>query len=328
MASRSSTEAGHLAQAVHRLRSLQEELADRPREERHQRLREELETSMAQIAAPQRRAFMDALLARFPAWEAAPESRLVPVDRSGADGRQSPPLDADQLVNRLVEAMKRMDETRRSRVRERLRAAELLEPREDSATTSSGTFNAAPLSAIRRDLHLKPDARIDTTQLVTLLSKLLAFAEKLDRVAGQTRAEIMGGSSAHAGAELRAACARYISDGPGASKVDLVERIEQSRRLIAALITVQSRITPVAQQIVDRLAPAKIEAIVSRETKGGIGTLLHGKESQFWRKYREVAASLTADDVEREMHREIVKYLEEYAPARPIAAEESSETSA
>ncbi|HRQ74284.1 MAG TPA: hypothetical protein PK098_00015 [Phycisphaerales bacterium] len=328
MASRSSTEAGHLAQAVHRLRLLQEELADRPCEERHQRLREELETTLAHVAAPQRRAFVDALLARFPAWEASPEPRTVAADRSVTDGVKAPPLDADQLVDRLIEAMKRMDESRRARIRERLRAAELIEPREDSATTSSGTFNSAPLSAIRRDLHLKSDARIDTTQLVTLLSKLLAFAEKLDRVAGQTRAEIMGGSSAHAGAELRAACARYLADGPGASKVELVDRIEQSRRLIAALMTVQSRITPVAQQIVDRLAPAKIEGIVARETKGGIGSLLHGKESQFWRKYREVAASLTAEDVERELHREIMKYLEEYAPARAITAEDSSETSA
>src|SRR5690606_16906421 len=127
MGSRSGSDSGQLAQAVSRLRSLQEEIADRPAAERRELLIEELQSAAARVLPPQREAFFEALLSRFPAWDASAASSPAPAAQTEESGSGFGAAPAEAEVDRIVAAMKRMDESRRATICDRLQAEGLID---------------------------------------------------------------------------------------------------------------------------------------------------------------------------------------------------------
>lgn len=297
-----STEISRLAATTaNRLRLVQVDFADADARTRDEYMSETVERALARIVPEKRQEFLAELLERFPSWDSRVEVSLrkgESMDRPITDGREV--QDPNFLVARLISLAPRLPDEEKRVLAERLREAGLVE-------VAGAAWSAGDEQALRKQLKIHGEKALNAAKALDLVSMLVNFAASLDQLVWSAWRHMAPRSEVRRAVPLRGAMAQLITDDKDVSRSQVMQEMEKLRQLIASVISASGQAgRQFAARFLARLLPAEIEAIVNMEGGG----FLVGREAKCWRKYVELADTLSEDAVESEMTEMIASYAE------------------
>ena len=296
-----NSETARLAAATgNRLRLIQIDLADQPEKLRGDCMAEEVERALAKLVPQERRAFLEELMGRFPAWEYHLEAGVQPAQQA-----VQPPTDRKELqdpsflVSKLLELAPSLDDAQRQALIERLREARLV-------PAGAAGWTASSEETVKQKLQSQQE--IDPTRVMEFLAMALTCLCSLDQLIWSTWKEMAPKSvSRRRGAELRRNVGKFLGGDKDVPGVLLNQDMEALRRLIAALVSGISQAgRQFAGKYLARFSPVEIAALANMDSGG----FLVGKEVKCWRKYVELTSQLDEASVEGEVKGVVVDYVE------------------
>ena len=275
---------------------IQSDLADESADMRRDHLRDELDLAVSKMLPEERRAFVDALKDRFPAWDSG--SRVAEQDdpvgvSSPMDRREA--ADPVLLAERLAETAGGLSDRQRESVMAILSRAGLQEEGGRSISSLSDFAEAAGVSDA---------ALIDPERALIVAAQLLAMVDRLDQLAWSTWKQMAKSSDLRRRSPLKQTIARYTA-GEESSSAQVSEDAERVRQLIAALLSSFSQVGSLAYRNVARFSPEEIARFARQDKK-----LLEGLEVACWRKYQELAGSVDQAGIEAEILKGVCGYAE------------------
>jgi hypothetical protein len=298
----SEKETTFVSELVGRLRLVQADTAKSSAQERRELLNEELTRSLKEFPPPNRKRYLEALLARLPSGGFVLEPSVRPA--APAEPVKAPET-FDQLFERFVQAAGALPAEKRQDIARRLSDVGLsAAPRERPA---------AELSKELRDrLGLPPDQEPKMENVVRLCLELVSLFQKFDERALGTMGELSKKSPLlRRRQDFRVSAGQYVVSGNDA--------LEAHVRAVSSLIgsfmaAVLGSGKEFARQYVERFSPDAIEDIVTSE--GGSKIFGPSKGELCWQKYREIAERYVKYDViERELKDCVVKFMEKTVSA-------------
>lgn len=297
-----STEISRLAAATaNRLRLVQVDFAEANAKTRDEYMSETVERALAQIVPEKRQEFLAKLLERFPSWDSRVEVSLrkrESTDRPITDGREV--QDPNFLVARLISLAPLLADEEKRVLAERLREAGLVE-------VAGAAWSAGDEQALRKQLKIRGEKALNASKALDLVSMLVNFAASLDQLIWSAWRHMAPRSEVRRAVPLRTAMAQLITDDKDVSRSQVMQELEKLRQLIASVVSASGQAgRQFAGRFLARLLPAEIESVVNMEGGG----FLVGREVKCWRKYVELADTLSEDAVESEMTEMIASYAE------------------
>ncbi|MEA3366678.1 MAG: hypothetical protein U9R68_01040 [Planctomycetota bacterium] len=295
-------ESNRAAALAHRLRLVQGTVADEEPSAVQQRLSDEIAGALEEVDPPERRAFLMALMERFPTWDALVD---VSAEAEAAEAAPSPPApdeqaleDPDFLVSRLAALIPGLPGDRKNGVAQHLRDAGL----------ALGEPTGWPRDAEQRfrDAILEGDAGpISPARVIDSLRLLLDFVCTLDPVVWHTwqaaaaKAETKASIRQSPGS-VRTVFRRFLRQDETLPSTRPEEELEKLRRVVAALVCAIARGGQhFASRYWNELSPRAIERLVETETPHAFW----GKDRLCWKKYCDVAGHLDENGMEDEVVR-------------------------
>lgn len=177
--------------------------------------------------------------------------------------------------------------------------------------------------SLRRPLTIADGQSVDAASVVALAAITAEFVVSLDQFVWNTWQNMTVDDSARAGSggsaagggqtglkrplPLQQSMAKFVAAQPDApDAAQLRHDLEKLRQLTAAMVAgVVNAGRTFAQKHVERLAPAEIESMVGLSR----GLLVSG-DAQCWRKYQELAGSMDAAGIEKELQAALVAYVQ------------------
>jgi hypothetical protein len=285
MVTDSTTEAAAAASTLAtRMRLVQTSLADEPPDKRRDYLRDELDRALQDVPGDQRAEFLQALRARFPLWSTATPA-AAPPDKSKPT--PSPPS--------LLEQLLALSPAEREALLTRLPEAPDPKP-VGGEETLAGILEAGGVQGER---------------VVPLVIMLIDVVLRVDQFVWDVwSSQIAPSSKIQRQKDLRAQMAAFAAD-EGVSHAELERQLKRLRHLIVTLLpSIAPATQQFAHQYVTRFLPDEIEALAKIEGKRP----WESWELRYWRKYRELAASLSEKGIEKEILGAIAQYAEKMMP--------------
>ena len=295
-----------VAATVNRLRMVLVDFADDSNQTREECLDDVIERSLGEIVPDQRRAFLQDLMERFPAWDARVDVALKKadtVDRSDTDDREL--QDPNFLVARLIQLAPSLSDRDRQVLVERLREAGL----------SSENVDAWPQqerAKLRQMLQLKDESPLELSRALELVCLLGDFASRLDQLVWNTWRAIHPRSARRRAHRLREQMGELIRADADVSRGQVKDDLDRLGGLIAAITSAVRQAGRHASQYIARLSPAEVEHMAEMEGGG----FLVGKEVKCWRKYVELSNALSEDIIESEIREAIARHVESLMKGR------------
>ncbi len=274
-----------------RLRLIHAGFVDGPVDQRRDFLADELERAVDAVAPSQKREFLDALTAQFPAWQSA-----APVDAS-----PPAPSSATELVDQLLGRITEISATDRARL-----AAELQPEMKEAAT---GTFHAE----VWKKFGLATEQTPSNERTWRLLAALIEFFTALDQL-GWTLWRNSGVKSAFwKESDLAKMVGPYLTGDSEVSSEQIRQAVERTRRLIAAILGAPGRAaSDVASQQSGRLSPESIEQSARSEKRA-----LESLDAACWREYKQrFNSGATASHLEAAIHAALAQAAEDLIGGR------------
>ncbi len=290
-----------VGELVDRLRLIQADTANAPAKERHELLNEELTRSLKEFPPPNRKRYLEALLARLPSggFVLEPSAPAAPPEPA------KPPETFEQLRDRFIQAAGALPPEKRQDLTRRLSDVGL-------APTSREPSPVEISKELRTRLGLAPDQEPKIEYVVRLCLELVEVFQKFDERALGTMAELSKKSQLlRRRQDFRISAGQYVVTGSDA--------VEAHVRVVSALVgsfmaAVLGSGKEFARQYVERFSPEAIEDIVTSE--GGSKLFGPRKGELCWQKYREIAERYVKYDViERELKDCVVRFMEKTVSA-------------
>ena len=276
-----------------RWKYLQTSLAGETAENRQVYLEEGLRRALQAIPAAKRGAYLDALAAKYPAWELA----AVAVNPPAAVARQTP----DEIIGSFLHLVPQLSGEQREAVKQQLAALGLIIP-------ANQPIDGEALTEVRAKLKLEPDDPIDAQRLGQLFAIYAEAMLTLDQLAWNVWRNAAPKSPIRRDTtqgDLRTVTRRALSGDAAVPAAQIQKQIEASRLLIAGLL---AGLGPAGKNFARRYqqhyTPDAIREVVRAE--GGGKTDAH-----FWKKYTDLATQLSETVIEDDVQEAVVKYAED-----------------
>ncbi len=291
-----------VAATVNRLRLIQVDFADQPKEMRENYLSDEVEHALAKILPDQRAVFLQELKERFPTWDGQ-----VAVTGSSTPGAAQSATDAKELqdftflVSRLVQLAPTLTEEQRKTAIARLKDAGL-------ADAGSGPdWPAAPAKALRAKMALTDKDKLDAGRVLELEGELAAFLVSLDQLVWATWKQIAPKSDLkRPSGDSAGSCGRFAAGDADVSRTQIAADVDRLRQLTAGLISAIAQTGNLfAQKHVSKFSVANIEAYADKQPG-----MLVSKEVKCWRQFKELASAMDVQTIEKEIQDSIAEYTE------------------
>jgi hypothetical protein len=291
MISSATTSTAAASAVATRMRLVQTSLADETPEKRRDYLRDELTRALQDMSGEERQAFLAALRTRFPLWSSAsPPPPPPPPPQAEASPRPPP----------LLEQLQRLSADERAALLARLPGGAVPEP----------------LGGAEELAKVLGAANVNSERIVPLTLLLIDVIVRVEQFVWDVwSSQIAPSSKIQRQKELRDEMAAFLAD-EGVSREQLEQQLKRLRHLIVTLLP---SISPATQQFahryVTRFLPDEIEALAKIEGKRA----WESWELRYWRKYRELAASLSEKGIEKEIIGAIAQYAEKMMPKRDVS---------
>lgn len=276
-----------------RWKYLQTSLASESPQDRQVFLEAELRRALQSVPAEKRGAYLDALAARYPAWEMA----AVFVNNPAKVARQTP----EEIVEAFLQLVPRLTAEQREDVKRRLAAAGLVQA---AATPIEGEA----LTEVRAKLKLEADDPIDPQRLGRLFALYAEAMLILDQLAWNVWRNAAPKSTIRRDTtqgDLRTVTRRALAGDAAATPAQVQKQLDASRLLVAGLL---AGLGPAGKNFARRYqqnyTPDAIREVLRAEGGGK-------SDAHCWKKYVELAAQLSETVIEDDVQEAVVKYAEE-----------------
>jgi hypothetical protein len=290
-----------------RLRLLQANFADDKPEARQNYISEEVDRALKEIAPSRRKAFLEALAERFPAWQ---ETKSVVVVEA-KPGAPAPALTPESLVSRLIELAPALPaETRAEFARQLQEVGLVIKEREKSEAAS---MELPP--EVQKKLGLSPGQAMNLDRAVKFLAATTELVLALEQLVWALWRQIAPKSNIRREADFARVAGPYLSGDPEMSTQQVTQLLERTRRLIAGLLGAVGRAgSAYAKVHVSRFSPEVIEDWAKMEKKWS-----ESLEQVCWRKYLQQAREYgTEPAVEGQIQEALAKAAENLIMGRAL----------
>lgn len=274
------------------LRLVQASFADDDLATRQQYLSDEIARALKVVPPTKRRAYLQALAERFPAWDAAPAAK-----QEGVPAVELPP---EELVARLVEIAPYLSIEQKRALSEQLEAAGLAASRPAAGAGPVAAAEPVP-EELRKKLGIEPGQSLSQLRVLRLIAVLSEFSVTLDQLSWNVWKQIAPKSIVRRDAgpdgDFRKIAGPYLTGDDEVSTAQISQVVDKTRQLIAGLLAaVGSTGESFARQFLGRVAPSAIKEKADAESGFFIGP-----EQKCWRKYLETFNDINGVSIEKEI---------------------------
>jgi hypothetical protein len=309
MAVLAAERATQVAEVANRLRMMQVDCAALSPQERQGFFSDVIEKALSGVVPAERPAFLEALQARFPAWNGQTQPAPGPAARSQEIPKDAPELKSPAfLLARLVEVVPSLSDQDKRAVVAALQRAGLPFGADGPAGAAAGVPEEVT-KWFRDVLKVPASHKLDASRLLALSPIVLELAAGLHQFVWTAWRTIAPNSELRpAVVSLQSAIARYAAGDAAVSLEQVSREMTKLRQLTAALVAAVGETgRQFATHHCAKFSPAEIEASVRME--GGTG-ILGGAEKKYWKKYKDLFGELGEESVEGEIRETISKHVE------------------
>ncbi len=290
-----------IRETTNRLRLIQVDFADESNQTRNEYLCEEIERALKMVLPNERNEFLERLMARFPTLNFSTQPILEEREAKGSSTMEVSKLsDPDFLIRSLIEIAPTLSNDQKKNVIKSLQEGEL-EPqiRQDYSDES--------IQKLKTKLQLDDRPSFDTNRLTELIILLVDFVYRLEPLVWNTWRKLSPRSNISPPGDLKNAIGQFMYNDSKVSREQVDSDLKELQRLVAAITTAVGRVGgQFAKNHLAKFSPSEISALVRMEHK----SVLVSHEVKCWRKYVELADTLTEDTIETEIRKAIVDYVE------------------
>ena len=276
-----------------RWKYLQTSLASETPQDRQVFLEEELRRALLALPAAKRGAYLDALAARYPAWEMA----AVFVNNPAKVARQTP----EEIISAFLNLVPQLAGEQREDLKQKLKALGLVVP-------ASTPIDGEALADLQSRLKLEPEDPIDAQRLGKLFAIYAEAMLTLDQLAWNVWRNAAPKSAIRRDTtqgDLRTVTRRALSGDAATPPAQVLKQLEASRLLVAGLL---AGLGPAGKNFARRYqqsyTPDAIREVLRSEGGGK-------SDAHCWKKYTELAAHLSETVIEDDVQEAVVKYAED-----------------
>jgi hypothetical protein len=279
-----------------RLRLIQANFADDPASVRQGYITEEIERALKPVSPTRRKAYLDSLAERFPAWQGTHAAAPAPTDARIAPALVTP----EEMVAGLIELASTLSPESRASFASQLQAAGL------GVKESVNPFLDLPPD-LQKKLGLPPGKPLQMERAVKLLVITLDLVLALDQLAWALWKQLAPRSAIRKETDFNRLAGSYLAGDADVSTAQLTQPVEKTRRLIAGLIGAIGRAgSSYAKKYITRLSPEVIEDWAKMEKKWN-----ESIEAACWRKFLQQATEHASEPaIEHEIQEAITKVAE------------------
>jgi hypothetical protein len=299
-----------VAEVANRLRMMQVDCASLSPQERQAFFSDVIDKALSQVVPAERMAFLEALQARFPAWngQTQPSAQAAGAVRPKEPPAEAPELrDPKVLLKLLLEQVPTFSADDKQYVVNAMQKAGLPVGAAAGAAAAPGVSDE--LARWFRDVFkVQGTQRLDGARLMALLPAVLELTCGLHQFVWTAWRTLAPNSELRpALVNLQSAVSRYASSDAAMSLEQVTRETTKLRQLTAALV---AAIGETGRQFATnhcaKFSPNEIEAICRMEGGGG----LLGKEKKYWEKYKALFGEQGEETVEGEIRETIAKHVE------------------
>ena len=263
-----------------------------------------IEGAVAAVAPAQRAAFLEALQAKFPAWNGQTQPAPQAADKS-ADGQAEQFNNPRLLLTRLLELVPSLPPDDRRWVAATLQQAGLTGPAAGPAALPDEVDKW-----FRNVFKFPPNQRIDPARVLALVPAMLELTCGLHQLVWTAWRTLAPNSELRPGlVNMQVAAMRNIANEPGATNEQVSKELTKLRQLTAALVAAVGETgRQFATNHCAKFSPGEIEAVVKMEVRGGI--FGGPSDKDYWKKYTELFGELGEEKVEGEIRETIARHVE------------------
>ncbi len=283
-----------IAATANRLRMIQVDFADEPEQTRNDYLSEAIEYALNDVAADQKKEFLEHLQKRFPG---------VSVE-SGSNGDSKSSFDENVLndPNFLVKQLKtvaaKLSQENKDKLAKVLCNSGLAGNQDQSQTnTDSGNMAGSGLFI----------EGASPERAAEMFEMLIDFVSRVEPFVSNTWRNLSPRSAGRGGGHIKDRLSDFLKDTDGQSKEKIEAELKHLHRLITAIITAISKAGDnFAREHLSRFSPREIESLVNEKKKG----IFVSHEVRCWQKYCELAETVTQATLELEIRKAMIEYAE------------------
>ena len=276
-----------------RWKYLQTSLAGETPQDRQVFLEEEMRRALQTVPASKRGAYLDALAARYPAWEMA----AVFVNNPAKVARQTP----DEVIAAFLQLAPQLTGEQREAVKQKLAAAGLI-------VSAPTPIDGEALADVQAKLKLEPEDTIDAQRLGKLFAIYAEAMLTLDQLAWNVWRNAAPKSAIRRDTtqgDLRTVTRRALGGDATITPAQVAKQLEASRLLVAGLL---AGLGPAGKNFSRRYqqhyTPDAIREVLRAEGGGK-------SDAHCWKKYTELASQLSETVIEDDVQEAVVKYAED-----------------
>jgi hypothetical protein len=279
----------HITATANRLRMIQADFADHSDEMRREYLHEEIERVLKTILPDERVEFLEGLKSRFPVAADIGSQPIVQVQET--DGRSMVARDRlndpEFLVQLLVKIFPTLsDDVKKSVVAGLQRGQIQLQDSRDYSDDGAG---------------------LEPGRVGALTEILIDFVNKLEPLVWSTWRKLSPRSSIRPAGDIKNTVSKFACADGDVAKQQVENELRELQQIITAMITAVSQAGDrFAKHHLSTFSPSEISALVRLERKG----VLVSHEVKCWRKYQELASTLTEATIEADIRKAIAEYAE------------------
>ncbi len=296
-----------------RLRLVQGELSGESADLRKDQLRDELDRALGGVPPGERGGVARELLEQFPVWSDGSGPGPAAPEGPSAEAAVAAALrDPARVVSALAAAWGSMPPGAQKAALDALRAGGVIPGSEAGPAASVGGAGLDDTAArdLRAKLGLGAAEGISASRVGELAVMLVEYSASLDQLVWNIWSKrIAPNSRVRKAAPLQRVMARFAAGDPDATRLGVSQELAMSRQLAASLTaSIAQAGRQFARVHLMKFNPSAIEAAAKPERKP-----LEAFGVTCWRKYNELASSVTEETIEAELLGVVKEYVESLA---------------
>jgi hypothetical protein len=291
-----------VSETANRLRLIQVDFANDSEQTRLEYLGEEVKRVLKTIHPEQRKVFLEKLTEKFPTWNfGTPQLSEQPQDKGRGGNEVEELKDPELVIRRLLDMAPMLSDDQKKLAAKRLQGAGF------GTSAAPQNYSVKFSKDLIDKLQLGEVQVIKADRLTELIVLLVDFAFKLEPLVWNTWRTLSPRSSIRPPASLKKTLGQFLSNDSKTPDKNVEHQLRALQRLIAAITTAVGRVgSQFAKQHLARFSPSEISNLVRMEH----GSVFVSHEVKCWRKYLELAGTLTEGSIETEIRKAIADYAE------------------
>ena len=291
-----------VSETANRLRLIQVDFANDSEQTRIGYLSEEIKRLLKTVMPEQRKVFLEKLMERFPTGHLG---TTLTGEQPQAKGQ--PEIEVEELkdpelaISRLLKLAPMLSDEQKEMAARRLQDAGFAPP------VATQNYSDEFTQDLRDRLQLGDMPDIKAERLAEMIVLLADFVFKLEPLIWNTWRMLSPRSSIRPSGSLKKTVGQYICGESVTPEKKAEHELRMLQRLIAAITTAVGRVgSQFAKKHIGRFSPSEISTLIRMEH----GSVFVSHEVKCWRKYLELAETLTEGSIEAEIRKAIAEYAE------------------